>query len=377
MKIVSAVYSHPEYYPPTLNALNLLASEFDEVYCVHRNVKSTDLNYSDNIHLISSGKFKNIRATEISSTRWKIISFIQFALLLFKTIKLQRPKWIVLYDPLPLFAYDIIKFALFKRPKVWYHNHDVIELKSIRKYSLTHLAYLNEQKNINNVDIFSLPTKERKPFFKINETKIKYFNLPNYPSVKKIDVLRKPNRLTEPLKLIYQGHIGKGHGLTEMINFTCKSKLNIMLSIIGTGDENYIKILKKLIAKLNLDEKVIIHGFMSYDKLLDFSKNNHVGLAIHQPVNIAFRTAATASNKIYEYIALGMPVIVFDDENYRKALENFTWAKFTNLSESTTNQILVDIRENYDLYSTQAQKDFNKNLNFEYHFTHLLNELTK
>jgi hypothetical protein len=90
-----------------------------------------------------------------------------------------------------------------------------------------------------------------------------------------------------------------------------------------------------------------------------------VGLAIHKPVNIAFRTAALASNKIYEYAACGLPVMYFDDEHYRNYLSRFRWAFANDLSYQRLDEQCDFIREHYAEISAAASKDFRESLNFE------------
>ncbi|WP_293297056.1 hypothetical protein [Pedobacter sp. UBA4863] len=378
MKIVSAVYSHPEYYPPTLNALNALAVNADEVYCVHRNVKKTNLTYPENVHLVVSGKFKSIRETEQTSFFWKLLSFFQFISILFKTIKKQKPKWVLLYDPFPFLAYIIIKPFLSYKPKVWYHNHDLLEPKNLGRLSLGKLAYLNEKHNLKNVDIFSLPAIERKFFFKLNSFNGECFFLPNYPSVSKSKHTKFPP-FKEELRVIYQGQIGEGHGLEHIISFLRNSSLNITLNIIGVAvDEVFKHKLTTYIESFQLKNRVKFHDpFPSYEDLLNFSAQHHVGLAIYEPINTQYKTVVTASNKIYEYIAMGMPVLLFDDDINRLNLEKYDWAKFTDLSTNSLEKNFKDIINAHENYAQSAFNTYMVELNYEYYFDKILTEINK
>lgn len=378
MKIVSAVYSHPEFYPPTLNAFSALSHVTENIYCVHRNIKKPNLEYSKNTYLISTGKFKSIRDTEQASFFWKLYSFFQFAIILFKTINKQKPKWLLLYDPFPFLAYNLFRPFLSYKPKIWYHNHDLLEPKSLGMFSLGKLAYLNEKYKLKNVDLFSLPAAERKFFFNLNSFKGKYLFLPNYPSICRSKHAKYPPFIKE-LKVIYQGQVGDGHGLENIILFMSNSGLDITLSIIGVAiDEEFKMKLNKQIDALQLKNRVTIHQpFLSYEDLLDFSAQHHVGLAIYEPINTQYKTVITASNKIYEYIALGMPVVLFDDNNARSALGKYGWAKFTDLSATSLEKNFKEIISAQEHYAQLASNAFTSELHYEHHFNKVLQEISK
>ena len=52
--IVIAVYSHPEHYPPTLNAIEFLSKEFKHIYVIHRNIEGFNWKYPSNVTLLST-----------------------------------------------------------------------------------------------------------------------------------------------------------------------------------------------------------------------------------------------------------------------------------------------------------------------------------
>ena len=371
MKIIAAVYSHPEYYPPTLNAVKALAASIEHVEIVFRNVKIDECIYPNNITLKKSGAFKKIRETETASYFWKLKSFFQFTLLLFHTLKKNRPKWLIVYDPIPLLSYRLISPFLKNKPKLWYHNHDVLEMNRLKKYSISWFSHYSEQRSFSKIDLFTLPSEERKVYFPIQKLKGKYFFLPNYPA---ISMLKKPQQLVakEPLKFIYQGHIGIGHGLDNIIKYISKKSRHITLTLIGNTDIDYERYLKSLIEQLNLTNHIKILEPMPYEELILLTSRHHIGLAIHEPINIAFKTAATSSNKIYEYIACGLPVFLFDSKEYKSKLDEKKWAFFTDLSFENLDKNIHHIISHYGDFSESAINDFRCKFHFEKHFANIL-----
>lgn len=371
MKIIVAVYSHPEYYPPTLNTVNALASFAEHVEMLCRNVKKDEITYNNNITLKKSGLFKNIRAAETASYFWKLKSFFHFTMLLFRTLKKTHPKWLIVYDPIPLLSYRLISFFLWHKPKLWYHNHDVLEISKLKKYSISWFACKVEQNSFGKIDLFTLPSEERKFLFPINKLKGQFIFLPNYPS---IDLANQTNPIIEndSIKLIYQGHVGEGHGLDKLIEYISKKSLNITLSIIGNVDTSYEQSLITLIKELKLLECVKIFPPIAHHELIIFTRLHHIGLGIHEPKNIAFKTAATSSNKIYEYIACGLPVLLYDSNEYISKLKEKKWAFFTDLTFESIDNSITNILKDYTEISKSAMEDFKRNLYFEKHFSKVL-----
>jgi hypothetical protein len=80
------------------------------------------------------------------------------------------------------------------------------------------------------------------------------------------------------------------------------------------------------------------------------------------------KTLGTASNKIYEYAACGLPILVYDNQQFRKYLSNYKWVVFTDGSVDSINTSIKHIVDNYIELSTQARKDFDLFFNFEKYF---------
>ena len=191
----------------------------------------------------------------------------------------------------------------------------------------------------------------------------KWLIVPNYPSLRRMgDQQRTDWKPGENLKLLYQGHIGDDHGLEEIIAFV-KTDSSLQLTIVGPGNSDFVQELRNRIVKLGIMERAAVLDPVPYNELPNITKTHHVGLAVHEPVNIAFRTAALASNKIYEYAASGLPVIYYKDEHYMRYLGKYNWCFPTNLSEQDLSGIIQEIKANFSSLSQLAQSGFQAMLN--------------
>src|ERR1700730_1925355 len=162
--LVIAIYSLPDYYPPTLNAIEYLSGQYDSISILHRNLTGSSWNYPANVRLITPKKLYSVKEVENANIFKKIFWFLQFTLDFFSVINRVRPDTILIYDSLPVLSYQLIQ-SFIKRPKIlWYHNHDVIDPQYVRKWSISWLAWKTEKWIFPKLNIFSLPSMERRDF---------------------------------------------------------------------------------------------------------------------------------------------------------------------------------------------------------------------
>jgi glycosyltransferase involved in cell wall biosynthesis len=362
--MVIAIYTHPEYYPPLLNAIDELAKNTDHLYVLSRNLKENQWKYPSVVEMAKSGEIIDIRAVEKQSINWKLNSFLKFTFAFYKLLTRRKHEWVVCQDPISLLAYRLIRHFIFYKPRLWYHNHDVVELSAVRKYSIGYYSVKSEKQFFSHIDLFSLPSPERLSSFPFQKLKGPHFIVPNYPSMSRLrnDQVVKPDP-NKMLKLIYQGHLGNDHGLESFVRFI-ESENGVSLTLIGPGNKEFIQRLRQLIDDRKLNDRIFLLQPVPYSALREITLQHHVGLAVHEPVNIAFRTAAMASNKIYEYAASGLPVLYFDDEHYKKYLTVYPWAIPTDLSIESIHRAVSFVRSNYEELSGKALKDFLAGLNF-------------
>ncbi len=376
-KITFAVYSHSEGYPPTLNAINCLSGHFEKMDIVQSNVIESNWSFPSNTNVKTVGPFIGIRDFERTSIFYKIKHFYKFTRQLYKSSK--NANIVLLYDGLPLLSYKFCRVFGRRNKTVWYHNHDVYEPELIRKYSIGWLAFKNEKKAFNWIDIFSLPSNERKQFFELNEFKGKYFFIPNYPSVHFYGQFSNGHKIENELNVLFQGSISKGHGIEEILlnlaplEATIKRKINLVLK--GFIKDEYKSTLIEKAESIGKSSQLIFKGITPYREVPENTAACHIGIAIHTGGDRMNATLGTASNKIYEYAACGLPILYFNSVHYNEHLQRFSWAKPTTLALDSLQKAISEIVNDYTNLSLQATKDFRSNLNFEINFNEVLNAL--
>ncbi len=107
--------------------------------------------------------------------------------------------------------------------------------------------------------------------------------------------------------ILYQGAVNVGRGLEQAIR-AMHFVDNAWLLIAGDGDIR--QELEKLVASLELKNKVKFLGRLSIDELSQLTPQAHLGLSIEEDIGLNYRFALP--NKLFDYIQARVPVLVTD-----------------------------------------------------------------
>jgi glycosyltransferase involved in cell wall biosynthesis len=372
--LLVVIYGHPEYYPPTLSALENLSLLYENIYVLHRNLHGFDWDYPDNVQLI--GEKKNYTPGEVEAAGFlkKLFWYGRFSWKLLWSVRKYKPDSILIYDYQAILAYRV-SYLLTRKPHIlWYHNHDVAEERYIRKGSLTWCSWKSEKWIFPKLDIFSLPALERKVCFPMSLLRGEFFYLPNFPSAYIYPVGQQKNKSADPVfRILFQGSIGPLHGLEELISLL-NQKIGgkqLVLVLKGFVSREYLGQLQQIAQKNGVSDKLIYVGPTDYRQVIENGKSCHIGIGIHMKDDMMNQTLGTASNKIYEYAALGLPVILYDNSHFREILGKFNWTFFTDGSSGSLKKCLEQIIPDYDRLSKEALSDFQHELSFEHYFANL------
>jgi len=380
--ITILIYAHPELYPPTLSSIEELSKITNKIDVLTRNTLVSQWVYPENVelHYINRKKYIGFNMENINFIL-KIYHFLKFVLMSKRLLRSNESQILLVYDVIPLYASSLFKRILRKnKTKLWYHNHDVTDLRKASKYSLMSIASRNEEAAIKAIDLFSLPSKERIIHFPTLDKSIRPEIIPNFPLKSFYSKFKKESRSdNSKIKLVYQGSIGKGHGLEDIIKIL-KNKINdkaLELHLVGKIRAPYLKQLKELAIENEAQNQFWYHGMQPFAELPEFLSQFDIGLAIHKPYNVTYSTGGSASNKIYEYAAIGLPVLLYDTKHYRSYLDKTEWAFFTNLSFKSLDSNLKTMDSNWNKISNAAHFDFTSTNNFENGFKPILKLIHK
>jgi hypothetical protein len=139
--------------------------------------------------------------------------------------------------------------------------------------------------------------------------------------------------------------------------------------------EDYKNKLTEISIRQGVGDKVIFIGPTSYSKVMENARTCHIGVGIHRKQDVMNKTLGTSSNKIYEYAASGLPVLLYDNDHFRHHLGKYKWAFFTDCTKHSLVEAIKNIILDYAYLSGQARQDFLEQLNFEKYFDPLINYL--
>ena len=220
-----------------------------------------------------------------------------------------------------------------------------IELQVLKKNSLSHKFLLFIERFIYKkaTHIFGQSNEIIEHIHSIFPEK-KCFLYRNYPDHFVENRLEKKIDSNEPIKLFYAGLLGVAQGVFELIQKLDLKNLNIELHIFGDGAEK-TEILNYL--NQNPIKKIIFHGMLERNVLHETLQNLDIAL-----VPLKTRIYGSVPSKIFEYSALGFPVLYFGGGEGETIVEenNLGWVvpvedfkglndALTKISETGKNEI--------------------------------------
>lgn len=133
-------------------------------------------------------------------------------------------------------------------------------------------------------------------------------NVPRYTVAKGSNILRKELNLVEQWPIVlYQGGLQQGRGIDCLLRAVANVR-HAYLVLIGDGAEK--ENLHKIVCDLAIQDRVTFVPTVSLDMLPIYTASADIGV---QPIlNTCLNHLTTDSNKLFEYIMAGLPVIASD-----------------------------------------------------------------
>ena len=130
---------------------------------------------------------------------------------------------------------------------------------------------------------------------------------------------QKPKAFNQPLKLFWFSQtIGHGRGLEEFINLLTSIKTSVELHLLGNIDSKYRA---ALITSMPAQHQIFFHELVNDKDLAQKIANFDIGLALERTTPLSRNL--TITNKLFQYLQAGLPVIATDTEGQREVFDNF------------------------------------------------------
>ncbi len=120
---------------------------------------------------------------------------------------------------------------------------------------------------------------------------------------------------------------------------------NALLILVGSGD--VIPKVKELVAKNQLNEKVMFFDKRPYLEMMQLTSNAHIGLTLDKPLSDNYKFSLP--NKLFDYIQAGIPVLSSQLVELKKIIDNYEIGCFVeNISPEEIARKINFLIENPD-----------------------------
>ncbi|GGE55478.1 glycosyltransferase [Priestia taiwanensis] len=243
---------------------------------------------------------------------------------------------------------------LFRRKKLVYDSHEV---QTSRTGYNSKIYGKMEKLYIKFIDVM----------INENHTRAKYTEdlygiypevVHNYPFVSRpensgdVDLHRLLNIPKEEPILLYQGGIQTGRGLDKLIQATPNFKRGVLVFI---GDGRIKPELEKMVHDMQLEDKVRFLPKVPVNELLHYTKNAYLGFQVLN--NICFNHYSASSNKLFEYMMSGVPVVACSFPEIQGVVEK----ENTGLCVDSHNPISIAEGVNYLLDHPEVREQMSEN----------------
>jgi glycosyltransferase involved in cell wall biosynthesis len=218
----------------------------------------------------------------------------------------------------------------YRRPLV-YHCHDFNDRSETKFTPGGRLVKSFEQRFARTADLVIVPDRERsvivadelclsRPPLVVANAPIDCFAETGSALINALAARDK--RFTRIL--FRQGRIGPGHAIEmTMRSIPYWRDRTWGFVVMGVSEPSYLDTLSRLARELDIEKQFVALPAVGYDQVAHFTPGAHVGHALYEPIHISHRTATTSSNKIMEYMAAGLPLLVSDRAGLRALVEKY------------------------------------------------------
>lgn len=307
----------------------------------------------------------------------RTLSVLSFASVLFFYLLFKKtPNKVVVQSPPLLLSFVSVLVLSLMRKKIILNVSDLwplaaIELKALKKDSFSHhISLFFEQFIYSRATLIFGQSNEIithiHSVFPEKECHL-YRNFPDHQTAE-IDF---ETNINEPIKLFYAGLLGVAQGVFELCQNIKLQDLNIELHIFGDGAE---KLQIENLIEQNPQKKIFFHGMLErkalHEKLQSFD------IAI---VPLKTRIYGSVPSKIFEYGALGFPILYFGGGEGENIVREFNLGWVANVGDfSSLNSSLIKISETGKKeIQTMKKQVFDvaeKNFNLDFQIKNLINK---
>ncbi len=311
----------------------------------------------------------------------RTLSVLSFSsMLFFYLLTKKTPNKVVVQSPPLLLSFVSVLVLSLMRKKIILNVSDLwplaaIELNALKKDSFSHHISLFFERIIYSKATLIFGQSNEiithiHSIFPKKECHL-YRNFPDH-QVTKMDLIANKN---EPIKLFYAGLLGVAQGVFELCQNIELENLDIELHIFGDGAEkSQIEDLIQQSRSLGTEKKIFFHGMLERHILHEKLKTFDIAI-----IPLKTRIYGSVPSKIFEYGALGFPVLYFGGGEGETIVEenNLGWIAQVGNFESLNATLAEISKTGKEPIQEMKQTIFNyaeNNFNLDFQIKYLIDK---
>jgi len=308
-RILYLQYTNPAAYPPLQHSSRILADAgWDVLFLGTRAVGSDALEFPKHEHI------RILRMPFCAPGMRHKLHFLRYVLWSWWWALRWRPQWIYASDPLSTPA--ALLAGVLPGMHLLYHEHDSPSGKPGSAFMRWVLAFRKRLAKI--ADVVVLPNTQRAVVFS-RETGIDPIKVQcvwNCPAREDASFAPK-DKQDGVLWVHYHGNISPQLVPLAVIDALALLPDDIKLRVIGyetMGTAGYLTQLRERARAVGVDARIELHGAMPREAMLTWARKSDVGIALFpkSAENQNMQLIVGASNKPFDYLACGCPLLVSD-----------------------------------------------------------------
>ena len=320
-RILYLQYTNPAAYPPLQHGSRILANRGWEVLFLGREMDDTgDLRFPSHERITVK------RLPSVSSGTWQKLHYLTFVLWAMRWTLRWRPDWVYVSDPLACPAAFLLSFL--PGVSALYHEHDSPAPAAHAKEESAWMRVVRHGRRqlVQRAEVCVLPNEQRAQHF-AEETEVPTSNVQcvwNCPARGEAKPRLTPGTVEDELRVLYHGSLNTARLPFSILKALSDLPERVRLEVVGyetIGSKGYLKNLEEYASRYDVLHRINIRGAIPQRaKLLGHARTCHVGLSF-MPMHtdgLNMQYMAGASNKPFDYMASGLPLIVSDLPDWRE-----------------------------------------------------------
>lgn len=311
-RVLYVQYTNPAAYPPLEHSARQFADSGCDVLLLGTAVPGDALSMSGHDRI-------RVALMPFVGPGWRQkVHYVRFAAWVTSQARRWRPDWIYASDPLACPV--TLSLSAATPARVVYHEHDgpADDSEDVSWFMRTVLAARRSM--AVRAELCVLPNEQRAERFQRAHPTARVLTVWNCPS--RDEVHRASSNRSSHLRVLYHGSIVPARLPTAVIEALSRLPQAVKLVIVGyetPGHNGYIDALKQRALEHGVSDQVDFVGAMPRAELMRHCATCDVGLAL-LPLHSSDtneRAMVGASNKVFDYMAAGLAVLVPETPDWR------------------------------------------------------------